>query len=196
MPNHECMLKCVYKGGSLYIRLVSFMNGLWICSHMILHQLQVAVLRRLENVVFAYDAGSSRNLQNNSETEQQGEEWTQRAQCDNSARGDTCLSGGSSSSLQDRGNVALSVSNGELKGSEAVAATKRVSCRTRQSCTGNTAAPALRCQVCVGRDEELAHVHVTFIRRPMQWGISTKKKTGIKTLKTNTKYRTRVQMRV
>jgi hypothetical protein len=50
--------------------------------------------------------------------------------------------------------------------------------------------------VCVGRDEELAHVHVTFIRRPMQWGISTKKKTGIKTLKTNTKSRTHVQMRV
>jgi hypothetical protein len=41
---------------------------------MILHQLQVAVLRCLENVVFACDAGSSSSLQNNGETEQRGEE--------------------------------------------------------------------------------------------------------------------------
>jgi hypothetical protein len=40
-----------------------------------------------------------------------------------------------------------------------------------------------RIYVCIGRDEELAHVHVTIMRRPMQWGPSTEKRRGLKLLK-------------
>jgi hypothetical protein len=57
--------------GVALVLFVSFMNGRWVCSDMIPHQLQVAVLRCLENVVFTCDAGSSSNsLQNNGDTEQ------------------------------------------------------------------------------------------------------------------------------
>ncbi len=77
---------------------------------------------------------------------------------------------------QERGNVAFVVLNGELEGTAAITATERVSCTTRQRCTGNTAALGLRGHVCVGRDEELANVHVTYPRRLMQRGSSTEKR--------------------
>ncbi len=65
------------------------------------------------------------------------------------------------------------------------------------ACIGVAVVPVVFCiDVCVGRDEELAQVHVTFLRRQMQWGVSTEKKTRITTLKTNPKSQTHVQMRV
>ncbi len=50
-----------------------------------------------------------------------------------------------------------------------------------KACIGVAVVPPVFCtHVCVARDEKLAHVHVTFFRRPMQWGLFTAKKTSIK----------------